>query len=110
MGNLCLSFMQTNDETRKTRKLSINVLYNKHKVLKIKQLALKKVKNKFLHKREFLISLYQKKWTVEDIGKVLEKTELELEKRGMKTTKKARKGQRKLFRQKVKSCLKEHHF
>ena len=50
---------------------------------------------------------YQKKWTVEDIGKVLEKTELELEKRGMKTTK--RTGQRKLFRQKVKFCLEEHH-
>ena len=48
MGNICIAFMQTNDKTRKTRKLSINVLYNKHKVLKIKQLALRKVRNNYL--------------------------------------------------------------
>ena len=46
MGNICIAFMQTNDKTRKTRKLSINVLYNKHKVLRIKQLALRKVEIK----------------------------------------------------------------
>ena len=48
MGNLCFSSSNdSNEKPRKTRKLSINVLYNKQKVLKIKKLAIKKVCTNF---------------------------------------------------------------
>ena len=67
MGNLCFGSGQSDtDKKARRRKLSINVLYNKQKVLKIKKLALKK-----------------KKWTDDDIVKVLDKTEKDLQKRGV---------------------------
>ena len=44
MGNSCSDFcVNSTNEKLKSRKLSINVLYNKQKVLKIKKLAIKKV-------------------------------------------------------------------
>ena len=43
MGNLCYGSRSNEDEKRRSRKLSINVLYNKQKVLKIKKLAIRNV-------------------------------------------------------------------
>lgn len=85
MGNLCFGSGQSDtDKKARRRKLSINVLYNKQKVLKIKKLALKK-----------------KKWTDDDIVKVLDKTEKDLQKRGVTEAIEGKPYQRKLFRQKV---------
>ena len=85
MGNLCFGSGQNDtDKKGRRRKLSINVLYNKQKVLKIKKLALKK-----------------KKWTDDDIVKVLDKTEKDLQKRGVAEAVEGKPYQRKLFRQKV---------
>ena len=85
MGNLCFGSGQSDtDKKGRRRKLSINVLYNKQKVLKIKKLALKK-----------------KKWTDDDIVKVLDKTEKDLQKRGVAEAVEGKPYQRKLFRQKV---------
>ena len=83
MGNICFK----SSDKLKSRKLSINVLYNKQKVLKIKKLAIK-----------------NKKWTNEDIVKVLDKTEKELAKRGIQGKSKRPHGQR-FFRQKVHEIL-----